>query len=529
MTNRKRVKLAFAAVALVAIALGVGLGVSSKKRANRSASSSKAEFADSSFAVDCLNDDRRELAVVPGTEEYRRVTGPSTKRRALVRRLGTESEIVSPDSGGPASTTSKSSKSTSGTSKSSKSSGGTSKSSKSKPGCKNPEYINDICTSSSKSGKATSKASKSGRRLGTEQTVSPTDSRPDRVSPSPTTQATIPPSSCQSIVDIADSDDNFSTLVAAVTAAGLVEALSGEGPFTVFAPTNKAFAALPEGALDALLADPEGDLTDILTYHVVAGNVLSTDLETGDVETLNGDSVAVTVSDDGVMINDSNVVIADILACNGVIHVIDAVLIPPVAPEPPSTGEVVGSTQGSGSGSKSSKWSKSQAPTTCTSKSGKSTSKSSKSSSADSSPTPKPSGASIGTPTPTLPLIPAGTGFPTLVSASPTVGGSNEGTPPEQSIDTLAPTAPFPTFSPSGPPPTPEPTPEPTPLPTPVPTPEPTTPAPTTQEPTTAEPTTEAPTTESPSFGATPTVATEGVDPGDAQDGEIRPGFEPFV
>ena len=133
MTNRKRVKLAFAAVALVAIALGVGLGVSSKKRANRSASGSKVEFADSSFAVDCLNDDRRELAVVPGTEEYRRVTGPS-KRRALVRRLGTESEITSPDSGGPARTTSKSSKSTAGTSKSSKSSRGTSKSAKSQSG-----------------------------------------------------------------------------------------------------------------------------------------------------------------------------------------------------------------------------------------------------------------------------------------------------------------------------------------------------------------------------------------------------------
>ena len=131
---------------------------------------------------------------------------------------------------------------------------------------------------------------------------------------------------CQNIVEIAASNGNFSTLVAAVDAAGLVDALSGDGPLTVFAPTDEAFGALPEGTIEALLADPEGVLTDILTYHVVAGNVLSTDLESGEVETLNGHHVEIEVEDGSVMVNDANVVTADIIACNGVIHVIDAVL-----------------------------------------------------------------------------------------------------------------------------------------------------------------------------------------------------------
>jgi len=131
------------------------------------------------------------------------------------------------------------------------------------------------------------------------------------------------------IVDIAAGDEQFSTLVTAVTEAELAETLSGEGPFTVFAPTNEAFEALPAGTLDDLLADPSGALTDVLTYHVVDGAVLSGDLETGEVPTLNGGTLDVVVNDDGtVTVNGVNVVTADIEASNGVVHVIDGVLVP---------------------------------------------------------------------------------------------------------------------------------------------------------------------------------------------------------
>ncbi len=132
------------------------------------------------------------------------------------------------------------------------------------------------------------------------------------------------------VVDIALSDDdNFSILVAALTKADLVGALQGEGPFTVFAPTNAAFAALLE-ALDItaeqLLDQP--DLDKILLYHVVSGRVLSTDLSEGMTpETLNGETITISL-DGGVFINDSEVVIADLQAANGVVHVIDAVLVP---------------------------------------------------------------------------------------------------------------------------------------------------------------------------------------------------------
>ena len=132
------------------------------------------------------------------------------------------------------------------------------------------------------------------------------------------------------VVDIAVGNDDFSTLVAALTAAGLVDALSGDGPFTVFAPTNEAFAALPKGVLeDLLLPKNIKTLQDILLYHVVEGFILSTDLESGDVETLNGDSFMIKVSKMGIKVNNANVIIADIIACNGVIHVIDQVLTPP--------------------------------------------------------------------------------------------------------------------------------------------------------------------------------------------------------
>ncbi len=132
------------------------------------------------------------------------------------------------------------------------------------------------------------------------------------------------------VVDIVVDSEDHTTLETAVGAAGLVETLQGEGPFTVFAPTDAAFAALPAGTLDALLDDPTGDLTDILLYHVVADKAMSTDLSDGQViETVLGKNITVTINNDGVFINDAQVTVADIEADNGVVHVIDAVLIPP--------------------------------------------------------------------------------------------------------------------------------------------------------------------------------------------------------
>lgn len=130
------------------------------------------------------------------------------------------------------------------------------------------------------------------------------------------------------VVDIIVDSENHTTLEAAVIAAGLVDALSGEGPFTVFAPTDDAFDALPEGTLDAVLADMDL-LTSILTHHVAEGSVLSTDLANGMmVTTLNGTELMVTIDANGVMIDNAMVTIADVVADNGVVHVIDAVLIP---------------------------------------------------------------------------------------------------------------------------------------------------------------------------------------------------------
>lgn len=133
----------------------------------------------------------------------------------------------------------------------------------------------------------------------------------------------------RNIVEIAVEDGRFTTLVAAVEAAGLVDALTGEGPLTVFAPTDDAFAALPEGTIDALLADIPA-LTDILLYHVVEGKVMSDQVVTlSEAVTLQGEVVTVRVEMGNVYINDSQVIITDIDASNGVIHVIDAVLLPP--------------------------------------------------------------------------------------------------------------------------------------------------------------------------------------------------------
>jgi uncharacterized surface protein with fasciclin (FAS1) repeats len=130
------------------------------------------------------------------------------------------------------------------------------------------------------------------------------------------------------IVDIAAASPDFTTLVAAVQAAGLVDTLKGEGPFTVFAPTDAAFAALPEGTVENLLNDAPA-LGAILTYHVVPGKVMSGDLSDGlTATTVNGADITIGTAD-GVTVNGANVIAADVEATNGVIHVIDAVILPP--------------------------------------------------------------------------------------------------------------------------------------------------------------------------------------------------------
>ncbi len=131
------------------------------------------------------------------------------------------------------------------------------------------------------------------------------------------------------IVETAINAGSFGTLVAAVEAAGLVETLQSPGPFTVLAPTDDAFAALPEGLVDCLLLEENVDaLTSILTYHVISGAVMSGDLTDGDVPTVQGENVTVELTD-GVAFNNATVVQADVTASNGVVHAIDAVLVPP--------------------------------------------------------------------------------------------------------------------------------------------------------------------------------------------------------
>ena len=135
----------------------------------------------------------------------------------------------------------------------------------------------------------------------------------------------------KSIVEVAAASDDFKTLVAAVKAADLVKTLSGEGPFTVFAPTDEAFAKLPKGTLETLLK-PENKkkLAGILTYHVVAGKVMAADVvKLKNAKTVQGKNVRILVKDGKVMLNRANVVKTDIVCKNGVIHVIDAVILPP--------------------------------------------------------------------------------------------------------------------------------------------------------------------------------------------------------
>ena len=132
------------------------------------------------------------------------------------------------------------------------------------------------------------------------------------------------------IVAVAVGAGNFNTLVAAVQAADLVEALQGDGPLTVFAPTDEAFAALPPGTVEnLLLPENKEQLQAVLLYHVVPGKIMSSDLKgTANVETLQGDTVEIVVAS-GVTVNGANVVAADVMASNGVIHAIDAVILPP--------------------------------------------------------------------------------------------------------------------------------------------------------------------------------------------------------
>ncbi len=136
------------------------------------------------------------------------------------------------------------------------------------------------------------------------------------------------------IVDTAASTDGFSTLVAAVQAADLVETLKGEGPFTVFAPTDAAFAALPEGTVETLLKpENKAQLVEVLTYHVVPGKVMSSDLagKTVEAETVQGEAVEIDATNGAVMVEGATVTTADIETSNGVIHVIDKVILPPTS------------------------------------------------------------------------------------------------------------------------------------------------------------------------------------------------------
>jgi len=169
--------------------------------------------------------------------------------------------------------------------------------------------------------------------------TAPTSMAPVTSSTAPTTPAAATPAAAMAnsdIVDTAVAAGNFKTLAAALTAAGLVDTLKGPGPFTVFAPTDAAFAKLPAGTVETLLKEPKGKLAEILKYHVVAGKVMAADvvkLNGQKVKTVQGAELGVEVSGGKVVLVDAagnrvNVVATDIAASNGIIHVIDAVLLP---------------------------------------------------------------------------------------------------------------------------------------------------------------------------------------------------------
>ena len=174
------------------------------------------------------------------------------------------------------------------------------------------------------------------RRTGTPPATAPTtpspETQPPATAPTPPTSApgaTEP--SKENVVALAAASDSFKTLTAALKAAGLTETLSGQGPFTIFAPTDAAFAQLPQDALQELLKPENKDiLVKILTYHVVPGNVTSGDLKSGEVKTVEGGAVNVQADPTkGVSVNDASVVQPDLKASNGVIHAIDKVMLPP--------------------------------------------------------------------------------------------------------------------------------------------------------------------------------------------------------
>ncbi len=146
----------------------------------------------------------------------------------------------------------------------------------------------------------------------------------------PATVAACHQTHTKDIVDTAVSAGSFKTLAAALTAAGLVDTLQGDGPFTVFAPTDAAFAKLPEGTLEELLKpESKAKLTAILTYHVIPGKVLAKDVvNLSEAKTVQGSSVKITVNGGKVKVDNANVVKTDIVCANGVIHVIDAVILP---------------------------------------------------------------------------------------------------------------------------------------------------------------------------------------------------------
>jgi uncharacterized surface protein with fasciclin (FAS1) repeats len=147
--------------------------------------------------------------------------------------------------------------------------------------------------------------------------------------PTPTTPVT-ETKETRNLVVLANANGSFKTLVAALTAAGLIDTLQGEGPFTIFAPTDAAFAKLPQDAVrDLLKPENKEVLIKVLTYHVVSGKVLSSDLKSGEVKTLEGDPITVKVDSNGVQINDAKVTQADIEGSNGVIHQIDNLILPP--------------------------------------------------------------------------------------------------------------------------------------------------------------------------------------------------------
>ncbi|ABB57636.1 fasciclin domain-containing protein [Synechococcus elongatus] len=132
-----------------------------------------------------------------------------------------------------------------------------------------------------------------------------------------------------SILDIAKSNENFSTLVAAIQAAGLEEVLASNGQFTVFAPTNEAFAKLPQGQLEELLKpENKAQLVSLLTYHVVPSAIASTAIQPGTITTVEGRSLQLSIADSKLKVNDATVLATDIQASNGVIHVVDSVIIP---------------------------------------------------------------------------------------------------------------------------------------------------------------------------------------------------------